>query len=363
MSETREIMSYNGMIDTSVDNKYLFILEQNNTIIVDTNNFIIIKTIKDYDSPECIRIEKSSSGTYLIRYHKNSISIFNKTNFTSIRKKQNKYNEQAKIKYAPESDVLVVCHDGFLEVFKENKLIHQVKCDPFQTLCVNHDVYYSAYDESSKRTYIHKYNIDDKSTMYVLNSYAYNAMEYINKYDMIKVGSDVYESGIRRIEDFDFREIAADYVIISDDYYVIEGEGKIYVYKLSDCSLLNMFKSKSSNANKWYICRDIIIQLNVGYVILYNVHKGCVGKICNEKLNFNTSSDIFLSENNCYLYAKQYDTIFALNATDCFPENQKFAFLLGKNSPESSIARATTNTLFDEHLFGEIFQFLGHANT
>jgi hypothetical protein len=47
--------------------------------------------------------------------------------------------------------------------------------------------------------------------------------------------------------------------------------------------------------------------------------------------------------------------------SDLYNGDRKLEFLKGKNSPESSIARIVANPLFDEHLFGEIFQFMGNT--
>ncbi len=69
------------------------------------------------------------------------------------------------------------------------------------------------------------------------------------------------------------------------------------------------------------------------------------------------------SNNMRYLVTTVFEnaTLNFTPVTNLFNNDRKIAFLLGKNSPESSIARAAADPLFDEHLFGEIFTMLKNS--
>jgi hypothetical protein len=92
-------------------------------------------------------------------------------------------------------------------------------------------------------------------------------------------------------------------------------------------------------------------------VVFYNIYGKKLGCSNSDCIYRNT---IRISSNGQYIYMNKKEEITSTSLTDLYNDDRKLEFLKGKDSPDSSIGRAATDPLFDEHLFGEIFQFLGN---
>jgi hypothetical protein len=111
------------------------------------------------------------------------------------------------------------------------------------------------------------------------------------------------------------------------------------------------------------------------FVCVIDADIATVYKISGEKLGYIKCPNILYRNTiefcDNYIYTVRDNNIRTIgdyrftcyDISDLYNKRRKKEFLKGKYSPESSIARTANNTLFDEHLFGEIFQFMGEIIT
>jgi hypothetical protein len=174
--------------------------------------------------------------------------------------------------------------------------------------------------------------------------------------------------------------------LYTDKYIFVCNRGRrginlVKIYSDMDGSLINEININTPVyilrvSGKFLILNDMQEVNNTGmyvsgkYLYIYEISGKFVGKIIFSRIY--DIHDLYISPNYKYLYVMHNNhlvikslisanKIKSFDISNLLSIDQKTEFLKGKYSPESSIARATANPLFDEHLFGEIFSMINNT--
>jgi hypothetical protein len=191
-------------------------------------------------------------------------------------------------------------------------------------------------------------------------------------------------------DELEFKYRLKNVQVVGENYIVCRNDSnkKLWtIHSILDGSFVGEIKTNTSiDMNAIKICGELIL-LNYLYDVdstgllmpsRCNLVYEPSGKFIGEFI-FDKTYDrqhIHISPNRKYLYVLYYgystkvdendiksmdyiELLKSFDIYDLFNTERKLEFLKGASSPESSIARTTTNPLFDEHLFGEIFDMIG----
>jgi hypothetical protein len=354
--------SENHFITNSTKNR-LYMRTHNGFVIIDTNTSKIIKSFSiDHKNIESFWASDDDESIF-----------FNNPNDGSINYIDVKNNKIKNINSPVRgSCIIYISNDTRLMVYIPSndpcKVIVLLDCIQIYKFDTN----FNAYCDGTHIIYISsnleklvRYNLFTRTEIYADLDFRPERMFNVNGNILIEYKENIrcYDKKDLQLK-YELKDLSG--LVDHNDKYIYnalwtaETELVISIYSIDTGEQVSQLNYKSVDRRAIY--GDLVLSFDLyfeNYVARVTTTQGKkIGAILSR---WQLSPPITLwSPNGKYVYTlvdrrriKSYDV------SDLFNTNQKLEFLKGANSPESSIARAVDNPLFDRHLFGEIFDMIG----
>jgi hypothetical protein len=357
-------------------NNYMITFTNSNIVKTDLNNAKIVKNIEYSEFEEHLNAHKTGSIKISFTWRNFNLFwldeyyLFIVANDNQIFKISVETFEISFVALAPPGcDMREISPDGKSMIISNTGKYAYLSGENVYAFRSNLDIH-------TDYKYIYYIDLSNKLIKYDINKKSTKVLSMIETVvHIMYLDSRIFVMSEAKTDCYDMNTLKYLYTVscmyITDDKYIVSGldenrelckpEGCIHYIRLHsiiDGRQLSEFKIEPS---AYLSMANNIIISHMGHpdyikITLYRITGKKLGYIL--QYNMGRGNTSIISNNGKHIYYVDGEVLKHQDISDLYNCESKLEFLKGRYSPESAIARAAANPLFDEHLFGEIFSMM-----